>query len=76
MQKVAIAILVLNALVGMSHAYSSVPFNFMENRLLKCYVQNPFAGNPGQPDSKLEDIPAIPFQPAERGGVYLPVKSQ
>ena len=76
MQKVAVAILVLSALVGMSHAYNTPSFRFPENQLLQCFVQNPFAGQPGQPDSKLEDIPAIPFQPALRGEVYLPLASE
>lgn len=46
------------------------------NAMLRCYVPNPFAANPGEPDTIEETPPRIGFEPGSNGSVWLPKESR
>lgn len=50
-------------------------YPFEINSLLRCHVPNPFAGNPGEPDTIEEVPPRVAFVPGGKGSVYLPRES-
>ena len=50
-------------------------YPFGINSVLRCHVPNPFAGNPGEPDTVEEVAPRIAFVPGVNGSVYLPRES-
>ena len=50
-------------------------YPFGINSVLRCHVPNPFAGNPGEPDTVEEVAPRIAFVPGVNGSVWLPSES-
>lgn len=77
MQKLAVVVVALATLLGVCKATgdNAGSYGFDIDSLLECFTVNPYAGVPGQPIAKLEDIPIIAFQPGQSGEVYLPVDS-
>lgn len=78
MQKLAVVVVAVAALLGVSEATGDQfgSYGFDIDSLLECFTLNPYAGTPGQPIAKLEDIPIISVQPALSGEVWLPVNSR
>ena len=46
------------------------------NAMLRCYVPNPFASDPGEPDTIEETPPRIGFGPGPSGSVWFPKESR
>ena len=79
MQPLTVAALALAAIITMVTAPGRHIDFFPEDTLLKCMIPNPQRGLRGQNDTKLEDIPVIPFRvirdPILNGTYFAPLDS-
>ena len=71
-------IILVAAFVGLCSGYGPLRTFFPDTSLLECMIANPLAGRPGEPDTKLEEIPVTGFYlNMTADGTYLsPMPSQ